>query len=81
MRVSGMLYTFGLLVLPALVAKNACREVRTIFFISPVIALSVGTLGFMLANYYDFPPAQMTVALLSVLLVLAWLYHRRLATS
>jgi ABC-type Mn2+/Zn2+ transport system permease subunit len=81
MRVSGMLYTFGLLVLPALIAKNACREVRTIFFISPVIALSVGTLGFMLANYYDFPPAQMTVALLSVLLLLAWLYHRRFATS
>jgi len=80
MRVLGMLYTFGLLVLPALVAKNACREVRTIFFISPIIALSVGTLGFVLANHYDFPPAQMTVALLSGLLVLAWLYQRRFAT-
>jgi len=79
MRVSGMLYTFGLLVLPALVAKNTCREVRTIFFISPLIALSVGTLGFVLANHYDFPPAQMTVALLSGLLALAWLYQRRFA--
>ncbi len=81
MRVSGMLYTFGLLVLPALVAKNLCREVRTVFFISPMIAVSVGTIGFVLANHYDFPPAQMTVALLNGLLVLGWLYRRRIASA
>lgn len=80
MRVSGMLYTFGLLVLPALVAKNLCREVRVIFLISPVIALSVSAIGFVLANHYDYPPAQMTVALLSGLLVSAWLYQSRIAT-
>ena len=80
MRVSGMLYTFGLLVLPALVAKNVCREVRTLFFISPIIALSVGSMGFVLANHYDFPPAQMTVALLSGLLSLGWLYPHRIAS-
>ncbi|MGQ4806935.1 hypothetical protein NKDENANG_00272 [Candidatus Entotheonellaceae bacterium PAL068K] len=80
MRVSGMLYTFGLLVLPALVAKNSCREVRTIFFISPLIAMGVGTIGFILANHYDFPPAQMTVALLSGLLMLGWLYQYRMAS-
>ena len=76
MRVSGMLYTFGLLVLPALVAKNLCREVRMIFVVSPIIAISIGTLGFVLANHYDFPPAQMTVALLSGALVVAWLWQR-----
>jgi len=80
MRVSGMLYTFGILVLPALVAKNMCREVRIIFLISPVIALSVSAIGFVLANHYDYPPAQMTVALLSGLLVIAWLYQSRIAT-
>lgn len=80
MRVSGMLYTFGLLVLPALVAKNLCREVRTVFFISPIIAVSVGTIGFVLANHYDFPPAQMTVGLLSGLLIVGWLYQRRIAS-
>ncbi len=80
MRVSGMLYTFGLLVLPSLVAKSLCREVRTIFFISPIIAVSAGAIGFVLANHYDFPPAQMTVALLSGLLVLGWLYQRRAAS-
>lgn len=78
MRVSGMLYTFGILVLPALVAKNLCREVRILFLISPFIALSVGTIGFVLANHYDYPPAQMTVALLSGLLIIAWLYQQRI---
>jgi ABC-type Mn2+/Zn2+ transport system permease subunit len=80
MRVSGLLYTFGLLVLPALVAKNVCREVRALFFISPLVAVSVGTMGFVLANHYDFPPAQMTVALLSGLLILGWLYQHRIAS-
>ena len=36
-RASGMLYTFGCLVLPALVAKNLCREVRHMFLVAPVV--------------------------------------------
>lgn len=80
-RSSGMLYTFGCLVLPALIAKNVCREVRPMFFVAPVVAVGAGTIGFVLANHYDYPPAQMTVALLSLLLALAWRAHRRLRTS
>ena len=72
MRVSGMLYTFGSLVLPALVAKNLCREVSTVFLVAPGIAVGTSALGFVLANYYYYPPAQMTVALLSVALIVAW---------
>ena len=75
MRVSGVLYTFGNLVLPALVAKHLCSEVRTVFLVAPCIALGTGALGFILANYYDYPPAQMTVALLSVFLLVAWCLH------
>jgi ABC-type Mn2+/Zn2+ transport system permease subunit len=73
LRVSGMLYTFGCLVLPALVAKNLCREVQPLFFVAPLVALSTGALGCVLADATDSPPAQMTVALLSLALVLAWL--------
>jgi zinc/manganese transport system permease protein len=72
MRVSGMLYTFGSLILPALVAKNLCREVASVFLVAPCIAIGTGALGFILANYYDYPPGQMSVALLSILLLLAW---------
>ncbi len=75
-RASGMLYTFGCLVLPSLVAKNLCREVRHMFFVAPVIALLTGIIGFVLANGYDFPPGQMTVALSCVLLVGVWFIRR-----
>ncbi len=71
-RASGMLYTFGTLVLPALIAKNICREVRPMFLVAPAVALGASSFAFVLANYFDFPNAQMTVAVLAVLLVLAW---------
>jgi len=73
MRVSGMLYTFGFLVLPALVAKNVCREVQPMFIVAPLAALFVSVTGFVFADYWDFPPGQMSVALLAALLPLAWL--------
>ncbi|MGI8784127.1 MAG: metal ABC transporter permease [Acidobacteriota bacterium] len=72
-RVSGMLFTFGFLVLPALVAKNLCREIRPMFVVAPVVALTAAVAGFVLANEYDFPPGQMSVSLLAGLLPLAWL--------
>lgn len=75
-RTSGMLYTFGCLVLPALIAKNLSREVLTMFWLSPVIALGTGISGFILAHHFDFPPAQMTVALLNLFLCLAWIFRR-----
>jgi ABC-type Mn2+/Zn2+ transport system permease subunit len=75
-RVSGMLYTFGFLVLPALVAKNICREIRPMFVVAPVVALAAGVGGFVLANEYDFPPGQMSVAILAGLLPLAPLVQR-----
>ena len=73
MRVSGLLYTFGCLVLPALIAKQCCREVRPLFLVAPLVALSLGALGCVLADATDSPPAQMTVAVLSLALVIAWL--------
>ena len=74
-RATGMLFTLGSLVLPALVAKNLCREVRPMFFVAPVVALATNTIGFVLANRYDFPPAQMNVAVTSVLLLIVWSYR------
>jgi ABC-type Mn2+/Zn2+ transport system permease subunit len=59
-----MLYTFGCLVLPPLLAKRLCREVRSMFLVAPLMSLAMGVPGFVLANHLDSPPAQMTVALL-----------------
>ena len=72
MRVSGLLYTFGNLVLPALIAKNLCQEVRVLFWLAPGIAVGASVIGFVLANQFDYPPAQMTVALLSLSLAITW---------
>lgn len=73
MRASGMLYTFGCLVLPALIAANLCREVRTMIVVAPLVALLSAGAGFVLANHYDYPPGQVIVALMCVLLALTWL--------
>ena len=63
-RVSGTLYTFGCLVLPALVAKHLVREVRALIWVAPALAVAAAVVGFVFANYWDTPPAHMTVALL-----------------
>jgi len=70
-RVAGMIYTFGCLVLPALVARSLCREVRSMFVVAPAVALATGAVGFVLANHWDTPPGQTTVALLCALPLLA----------
>jgi ABC-type Mn2+/Zn2+ transport system permease subunit len=72
MRVSGMLYTFGCLVLPALVAKNLSREIRPLLWLAPSVALAASLAGFVLAHHFDVPPAHATVALLSAALLAAW---------
>ena len=77
MRVSGMLYTFGCLVLPALVARRLARESRPLLWLAPALALGAAVPGFALAHVLDVPPAQMTVSLLCALLGLAWLVGRR----
>ncbi len=80
-RSAGLLFSFGCLVLPALVAKHLCRELRPLFWLAPVLSLATSVAGFVLANHFDVPPAPMTVALLAFLLPLAWLRARGRAES
>jgi zinc transport system permease protein len=77
MRVSGMLYAFGCLVLPALVARRLARESRPLLWLAPGVALAAALPGFVAAHVADVPPAQMTVALLCAALAVAWLRARR----
>jgi ABC-type Mn2+/Zn2+ transport system permease subunit len=75
-RAAGTLFTFGCLVLPALVASGVTREVRTLVWVAPGVALTAALCGFWLAHTADWPPAHATVALLCALLPLAWLARR-----
>jgi len=71
-RVAGTLYSFGCLVLPALVAKNVSREIRPLALRAPAVALAAAVVGFVLAHAWDTPPAHTTVTLLCGALLLAW---------
>jgi ABC-type Mn2+/Zn2+ transport system permease subunit len=84
LRVSGTLYTFGCLVLPALAARSFCRELGPMFLAAPAIGLACSIPGFVLAHEGDFPPGQMTVALMCLALLGAWLVRfarRRLSRA
>jgi manganese/iron transport system permease protein len=71
-HVSGVVYSFGCLVLPALVAKNVCHEVRSMLWVSPLVGLAAAVAGFVVANDRDLPPGQAAVAILCVMLLAAW---------
>jgi ABC-type Mn2+/Zn2+ transport system permease subunit len=75
-RASGLIYTFGCLVLPPLIAKNLSREVRAMFVLAPLIGIAVSVLGFVIANHHDYPPGQMTVVLLCLVLPATWIIRR-----
>ena len=75
-HVSGVVFGFASLVLPALVAKNICREIRHLFLVAPAVSLGTGIFAFMVANEYDYPPGQMTATCLSILVVFGWLFRR-----
>jgi len=71
-RVAGMVFAFASLVLPALVARNLCREVRTMFWVAPVVSLGATMVAFVIANHYDLPPGQVAAALLAGGVAVAW---------
>ena len=74
-HVSGVVFTFASLVLPALIAKNLGRTARSLFFLAPCVSLATGVAAFVLANHYDFPPGQFAAACLCALLAGAWLWR------
>jgi zinc transport system permease protein len=67
LRSTGLLFTFGCLVLPALAAKSLAREIRSLFWLAPVIAAGGVLSGLILAHFYDFPPGQVIVVVLTLI--------------
>jgi ABC-type Mn2+/Zn2+ transport system permease subunit len=76
LHVAGLLYVFGCLVVPAMIARNLCRRMAPMFWVSPLIALVGVSIGFIWANHADYPFAQAAVATLATLMVPAWLVRR-----
>ena len=74
-RSSGMLFTFGCLILPAQMAKHICRDISPMFMAAPIMAIVSILSGLVLGNYFDLPPAQTIIALMSFMLLLTWSYR------
>lgn len=77
MRLGGFVYSFGCLVLPVLIARPLVRRMSSLLWLAPVLAVGAAVTGFVLANHWDFPPAQLTVALLAGLALGSDLLLRR----
>jgi ABC-type Mn2+/Zn2+ transport system permease subunit len=75
-HVSGLIYTFGCLVLPAIAARNLCREMRAMLWVAPLLAVVTAALAFVVANAWDLPPAHATVAGLCGVVALSWSRRR-----
>ena len=66
MQATGFLYTFGCLILPVLAARSVCREIQQLLWVAPLLAVGIAMPSFGLAYALDLPPAQVTVAVLSL---------------
>lgn len=77
LRATGMLFSFGMLVLPTLFARDLGNRALPLFWRAPAAALAAAAVGFLLAHHWDLPPAQTAVALLAV----AWLPARALGSA
>jgi ABC-type Mn2+/Zn2+ transport system permease subunit len=76
-QASGWIYTFGCLVLPALAAKNASRELGPVLWRAPLVAVIVVGAAFVVANAWDLPPAHAAVTGLAGAVAASWLVRRR----
>lgn len=71
LHVAGLLYTFGALILPAMAARLFCRELATMAWSTPLLAVAGAILGTVCADVWDLPPAQVVVAFWSGSVALA----------
>jgi manganese/iron transport system permease protein len=74
--VAGTLYAFACLLLPTLVARDACREIGSMLAVAPAVAVASAVIAFLLARPLDVAPAELTVVLLALLVIPAWSLRR-----
>jgi ABC-type Mn2+/Zn2+ transport system permease subunit len=75
-RLAGAIFTFGCLVLPALAARNLCREVGSMFLVAPLVGLATSLVGFVVAHGLDYPPGQTTAFVQCLALGVSWAARR-----
>jgi ABC-type Mn2+/Zn2+ transport system permease subunit len=76
LRVAGLLFVAGCLVLPALTARRMVATTGAVAVVAPALALGCTLLGTVVAHAADLPLGQVVVALLSLTVLLAHLLPR-----
>ncbi len=79
---TGLLFTFGMTVLPVLCAREVAGSLRAGARLALLFGSTAPVAGLLCAHRFDLPPGQATVALLGALALLlrllsAWRCHRR----
>ncbi|QDU71824.1 metal ABC transporter permease [Mucisphaera calidilacus] len=72
-RSTGVLFTFGALAVPVMIAKQVCGEVRSLFLLAPVLGAVLSFIGLWLGHAWDLPPGQAAVSVMCVVLLVAHL--------
>jgi ABC-type Mn2+/Zn2+ transport system permease subunit len=71
LHTAGLLFAFGMLVLPAALAARACRSALAALVVAPLSAVLASASGFVLSAGWDLPPGPLSVALLAAACALA----------
>ena len=74
MKLTGLLFTFGLLLLPVMVISNLVGTVALVLLGAPIVAVVAVLIAYVGANRWDLPPGQAATALLSLLVIPSSLY-------
>jgi ABC-type Mn2+/Zn2+ transport system permease subunit len=77
LRVAGLLYVTGCLILPILFANRLCHNVSQIFCWAPIIAVASALLGTVISHLGDFPLAPTIVFVQALLVLGGWIMPRK----
>ncbi|WP_428386249.1 metal ABC transporter permease [Mucisphaera sp.] len=72
-RSTGVLFAFGALAIPVMIAKQIAGEVRSLFLLAPLLAIMLSFTGLWLGHLWDFPPGQAAVSVMCLALLITHL--------
>lgn len=75
LRIAGLVFTFGFLVLPAMASRELSKSPLQLLLISPMLALGSSLLGFYLASWWDLPMTHVAVFIAGIIALAAFLYR------
>lgn len=75
LRIAGLVFTFGYLVLPAMAAREISRSPVQLLLISPALALLSSVAGFYFASYLDLPMTHVAVFFIGLCALFSFLWR------